>query len=232
MHIFFFITFQQCQRSWVRKNQLWTDSFLGWKHHGSLCLFVLHSVLHSFAMRVIAQIGAISLACHVVRNVFKQIIGLPWHAIDASCVILSALMVANGHFLGSRSGTNKIVDFAIIGTFRYMFIFPLIALLSIALMTSLLKHFTKTIEHLHIACMTVEGHGSMRWGRSLACLCPSADTLFLGNFPFFLECRSVLEKGVFLHTFTCFLRWKKANGHYHATEVCKSDMLVALILPY
>ena len=115
----------------------------------------------SFAMRVIAQIGAISLACHVVRNVFKQIIGLPWHAIDASCVILSALMVANGHFLGSRSGTNKIGDFAIIGTLRYMFIFPLIAL-SIALMTSLLKHFTKRIEHLHIACMTVEGHGSMR----------------------------------------------------------------------
>lgn len=76
-------------------------------------------------MRVIAQIGAISLACHVVRNVFKQIIGLPWHAIDASCVILSALMVANGHFLGSRSGTNKIGDFAIIGTLRYMFIFPL-----------------------------------------------------------------------------------------------------------
>ena len=30
----------------------------------------------SFAMRAIAQIGAISLACHVVRYVFKQILGL------------------------------------------------------------------------------------------------------------------------------------------------------------
>ena len=50
----------------------------------------------SFAMRAIAQIGAISLACHVVRYVFFQILGLRWHAIDASCVILSALMVANG----------------------------------------------------------------------------------------------------------------------------------------